>query len=296
MQTLKWYQQSWGIVLLIVVFFPVGLYQMWKHAKWHFAVKTGVTLFYAFLLFGKKPEQQEKVISVDSSEVVDETPVERSEETGSVSIDRNEESTSAVQDEVDAVIEKIEFKVESVEPMGSAKANINIRLMADATKEELTGVAKRLRREHSKYQNLFIFYYLRGQSRDDMAWATSHYNPDLSVRILGSTAEQSREIEQLDDVPGTIQGAWKSNMMGLSMVYILYEKERKQWAMRIKLAGNGQGGAQSADLELTRKRKKGVIRYISQSRPSEYYVINSDGKLSSYDESGLIETMISLSD
>lgn len=296
MQTLKWYQQSWGIVLLIVVFFPIGLYQMWKHAKWHFAVKAGVTLFYALLLFGKKPEKQEKAIVADQSEVLDETPVERSEETVSVSIDRNEESTSVVQDEVDAVIETIEFQVESVEPMGSAKANINIRLMADATKEELTSVAKRMRREHSKYQNLFIFYYLRGQSRDDMAWATSHYNPDLSVRILGSTVEQSREIERVDDVPGTIQGVWKSNMMGLSMVYILYEKERKQWAMRIKLAGNGQEGAQSADLELTRKRKKGEIRYISQSRPSEYYVIRSDGKLRSYDEGGLIETMIPLSD
>ena len=80
-------------------------------------------------------------------------------------------------------------------------------------------------------------------------------------------------------------------MMGLSMVYVLYEKEEKQWAMRIKLAGNGKGGAQSADEPLQRKRKKGEIRFISQKRPSEYYVIGSDGKLRSYDAEGLIEAM-----
>lgn len=297
MEDLKWYQKSWGIALLIVVFFPIGLFLMWRHATWHVAVKCCLTLLFAAILFGDKSEIRDAGDDVGQTELAEEMPAEREGGTPA-----GEQSSPA---DVEAVVSNeteeqegsaalIEFRVESLEPMGSAKANINVRLAKDATQEELMSVAKSLRKEHGRYQNLFIFYFLPGQSASDMAWATSHYNPALTVRILGSTVEQSREIERMDDVPGTIQGAWKSTMMGLSMVYVLYEKEKKQWAMRIKLAGNGQGGAQSADEPLLRKRKKGEIRYISQKRPSEYYVVGDDGRLRSYDEAGLIEAMTPL--
>lgn len=299
MENLKWYQKSWGIALLIVVVFPIGLFQMWRHAKWHVAVKCGLTLFFAWLVFGGKSEGEAGVDDPDQTELAEEMSTETegaarldaksSTDVSEVVVQDEDESDESEKEEDSVAL--IGFKVESVEPSGSIKANIDIRLTADATQEELTDVAQRLRQEYRKYQNLFIFYYLPGQSKNDMAWATSHFTPDLAVRILGATAEQSREIERLDDVPGTIQGAWKSTMMGLSMVYVLYEKEEKQWAMRIKLAGNGKGGAQSADEPLQRKRKKGEIRFISQKRPSEYYVIGSDGKLRSYDAEGLIEAM-----
>lgn len=297
MEKLKWYQKTRGIALLIVVFFPIGLFQMWRHATWHVAVKCGLTLFFAWILFGEKPEGEPGVDEVGRVELVEEIPTESE---GAVRLDAKssiDEPEVVFPDEVEdeeVSTALIEFNVESIEPMGSVKANIDIRLTADATQEELTELAQRLRQEYRKYQNLFIFYYLPGQSKNDMAWATSHFTPGLAVRILGATAEQSREIEQVDDVPGRIQGAWKSTMMGLSMVYVLYEKEEKQWAMRIKLAGNGRGGAQSADEPLQRKRKKGEVRFISQKRPSEYYVIGSDGKLRSYDAEGLIEVMTPL--
>ena len=30
----KWYQKDWGIILLCVLFFPVGLYLVWKKSEW----------------------------------------------------------------------------------------------------------------------------------------------------------------------------------------------------------------------------------------------------------------------
>jgi hypothetical protein len=30
----KWYQENWAIISLLWLFFPVGLYLMWRHAKW----------------------------------------------------------------------------------------------------------------------------------------------------------------------------------------------------------------------------------------------------------------------
>lgn len=39
----SWYQQDWAIIALLVFFFPVGLYLMWKHASWQPRVKLAIS-------------------------------------------------------------------------------------------------------------------------------------------------------------------------------------------------------------------------------------------------------------
>ena len=46
----KWYQKSFGIVLLLILFFPVGLYLMWKYSNWNKVVKIVVTVIVAIIL------------------------------------------------------------------------------------------------------------------------------------------------------------------------------------------------------------------------------------------------------
>lgn len=45
----KWYQQTWGIVLLLVLFFPVGIYLMWRYAGWSKNVKIVVSVIFAII-------------------------------------------------------------------------------------------------------------------------------------------------------------------------------------------------------------------------------------------------------
>jgi len=44
----KWYKKSWGIVLLLLLFFPVGTYFMWKYAHWNNKIKWGITGIFIF--------------------------------------------------------------------------------------------------------------------------------------------------------------------------------------------------------------------------------------------------------
>jgi|FLYL01.1.fsa_nt_gi hypothetical protein len=46
----RWYENSWVIIAAIVVFFPVGLYLMWRYAAWSQWWKWGVTGTIALLL------------------------------------------------------------------------------------------------------------------------------------------------------------------------------------------------------------------------------------------------------
>ena len=49
MENKKWYQKSWGIILLLYLFFPVGLFLMWKYSNWNKIVKIIITSIFAFL-------------------------------------------------------------------------------------------------------------------------------------------------------------------------------------------------------------------------------------------------------
>lgn len=46
----KWYQGNAAIIAFLILFFPVGLYLMWKHAKWNKSVKWIITGLFAFSL------------------------------------------------------------------------------------------------------------------------------------------------------------------------------------------------------------------------------------------------------
>ena len=48
---LKWYQKKKGILILLVFFFPVGIYQMWKHSDyWSKTIKFTITLLFIVIL------------------------------------------------------------------------------------------------------------------------------------------------------------------------------------------------------------------------------------------------------
>lgn len=47
----KWYQKSGGIVALLILFWPVGLYLMWKYADWAKVAKIIVTVAIGLVFF-----------------------------------------------------------------------------------------------------------------------------------------------------------------------------------------------------------------------------------------------------
>lgn len=47
---LKWYDKTWVVILLCILFFPVGLYALWKNATISKGWKIGVTTFFALAI------------------------------------------------------------------------------------------------------------------------------------------------------------------------------------------------------------------------------------------------------
>lgn len=48
----KWYQNTVFIIALLILFFPVGLFLMWKYTSWNKIIKWVITGFFVIVLFG----------------------------------------------------------------------------------------------------------------------------------------------------------------------------------------------------------------------------------------------------
>jgi len=44
-----WYEKDSGVILLLLLFWPVGLYLMWKHSKWSKTTKWSITTILGFM-------------------------------------------------------------------------------------------------------------------------------------------------------------------------------------------------------------------------------------------------------
>lgn len=70
--------------------------------------------------------------------------------------------------------------------MGNIKLSLDIRLDKKESENTLTKLANELHKKQiKKYKRIFICYYLPDMIVNAGAWATSHFDPNLRIKILG---------------------------------------------------------------------------------------------------------------
>ena len=78
---MKIYEKNWFIILMLVLFFPVGLFLMWKNAKWHKTVKIIISiLFTAIVIFSNGNEKSKNVETKDTNAEVETVKVDERKE------------------------------------------------------------------------------------------------------------------------------------------------------------------------------------------------------------------------
>ncbi|MBZ9576746.1 hypothetical protein [Modicisalibacter sp. MOD 31.J] len=94
------------------------------------------------------------------------------------------------------------YTVLSDDYLGNMKRTVEVELDDRITRDQLTQIAKAIRADQTHdTERTFIGYRLAEQQGGGTYWATTHYNPDLAVQILGSTIDQQAEIEASDTGP-----------------------------------------------------------------------------------------------
>lgn len=173
--------------------------------------------------------------------------------------------------------------------MGTIKGSIDVRLSEKVTKDFLQKLAVKLKEsEHREYDRLFITYYLPGMTPGAGAWATSHFNPNLEVKILGITIEEEKALKsESKKSSGKIIGQWLDESPYVGAKYTLIKKNGKIVMERKFKDGSG------SEKEMIQKNQSGRLRFEEKGGNDfgEYYLIERNGNLGAYDSDGLISTM-----
>lgn len=118
------------------------------------------------------------------------------------------------------------------------------------------------------------------------AWATTHFDPDLEVRILGLTAEQEKALtEPSDDPSRQVVGRWLDERPVGDRITI-FEQDGKVYMENV--FPDGSKGKKEIVPEPSATGK----RYEDKDGNDfgEFYLIDSQGNLQLWDQDGLIST------
>ena len=162
----------------------------------------------------------------------------------------------------------------------SNTSNININLNKKVDESTLKSIALELRETRTQYDKLWIFYYLPDIS-DNKVWATTYFNPDLSVDILGSSAPKDKNNRKLVDVEGEIIGKWRSEVSMPGAILALVKDAEGQLHILISMTGDIKMDSQVKESTVDGKRK-----FMDDKSHGEYFVLEANGNLGLYNSNG----------
>lgn len=76
----KWYEKNLAIILLLILFFPVGLFLMWKYSRWNVVAKIVISIFFGIALIANMGSGGKTASTETATSTVQEQPKEKTEE------------------------------------------------------------------------------------------------------------------------------------------------------------------------------------------------------------------------
>lgn len=84
---MKWYEKTWAIILFLILFFPIGLFLMWKYGRWNTLVKIIISIFFALAVIGNIGSSKTTNKDTNTVTVAKEEAKQKTEEVEIISTD-----------------------------------------------------------------------------------------------------------------------------------------------------------------------------------------------------------------
>lgn len=173
----------------------------------------------------------------------------------------------------------IDYTITKDEKNGNTKRSVEVELPERIERDSLRALAEEI--HEGGYDRTFIGYRIEGEEAGPY-WATTHYNPDMDVVILGSTVTENARLDQKSDgINGEVIGEWRSTWVSEYKIVFL-SRDGEMFVKRD--FADGSGGEE----RLFRETRDGKTVYYDESseQHGEYYVISQDGRLQFWSENG----------
>lgn len=179
------------------------------------------------------------------------------------------------------------YSIVNSDILPSIKRSLDVRLSRKVPLDVLRSIAFKLKAQDPRaYERTFICYYLPGMEVGSGAWAISHFNPDLEVRILGVTIEQERMLRgKADDPSRKVFGRWLDE--GMKGRITFFRQDGRLFMER--LWADGSSGTEEI-VEKSSHRGRVFQAAKGGGDAEEFYLIDNQGNLQLWDRDGLICT------
>jgi hypothetical protein len=183
----------------------------------------------------------------------------------------------------------VKWKITKEEPHKSfSKNNIEVKLNKKVDERILNEIALEIRKDREQYDKLWIFYHIPNMTRG-MAWATTHFTPDLEIEIIGSTETEDKETSKTTDIEGDILGKWRSEKSLMGAALILFKNPKGKLMMRIAFKEGSK-----MDSEIVKSIQGNKIKYQDDNEHGEYYILESNGNLGMYGNNGKFDEAVKI--
>jgi hypothetical protein len=180
------------------------------------------------------------------------------------------------------------YSINSETTVPGVKRSIEVRLTRKASAEDLRLIALELKaKDPRRYDRTFITYYLPHMAVGEGAWATTHFNPDLDVKILGLTTEEADALSAAPAPQGQeLIGRWldESPLVG-GRISIVRERGKLYLENVFKDGGSGRQEVTETKSPLGRR-----FDALEKPRSGDHWILDFSGNLQIRDNDGLIAT------
>ena len=182
----------------------------------------------------------------------------------------------------------VSYTVIGTDIIPGIKRSLDVRLNQKVSQDVLRAIALKLKSNDSRpYDRTFIAYYLPGMTVNAGAWATTHFNPTLEVRILGlSVPDEKALVTEPLAADREVTGSWLDEITYAGSRITIYKEGGTlyiEWrftdwgTLKEKLVEKPSSLGQRFD------KKEG-------SSSGDHWVIDQEGNLQIRDNLGLIST------
>jgi hypothetical protein len=182
----------------------------------------------------------------------------------------------------------VKYSIIETNVLPKIKRSLDVRLNKRVSEDALRLIALELKSQDSKrYERTFIAYYLPDMKVGEGAWATTHFDPDLEVRILGLTAVQKEKLtSEPEDSSREVIGKWLYEVPYLGCKITIYRQNGKLYMEKKYHDGS------SSNEEIVEKASNIGRRFQEKGAldSGDYYVLDKSGNLQIRDQEGLVGT------
>ncbi len=176
-----------------------------------------------------------------------------------------------------------EYKIVEDTVKRNIKRTVEVELSSRMDEETLIALAEKIyAMSDAKVERTFITYRLANEG-DGTAWATTHYNPEFKVDIVGATASDYERIKNTNISKGEEIGSWMASR-GMDSKVTAYKKDGQVYIQ--ELYDFGPLSKEDKVYESTELDEGIKLQSENDKDHNEYYIINKKGDLEFWSDNG----------